>query len=134
MAAWNALPAERQAELKKLKLLHSYAYFMATREFGERREISEELKAENPDVVHPLIRTHPADGRKALWPSTGTVKAVIGMPGQAGLDLLDDLVDFMTQDRFVYRHKWREGDIPGLGQPLHPAHRHPLWTTRNTTV
>jgi len=111
VAAWNALPAERQAELEKLKLLHSYAYFMATREFGERRKISEELKAENPDVVHPLIRTHPADGRKALWPSTGTVKAVIGMPGRAGLDLLDDLVDFMTQDRFVYRHKWREGDI-----------------------
>jgi len=111
VAAWNALPPERQAELEKLKLLHSYAYFMATREFGERREISDELKAENPDVVHPLIRTHPADGRKALWPSTGTVKEVIGMPGQAGLDLLDELVAFMTDDRFVYRHKWQAGDI-----------------------
>jgi taurine dioxygenase len=110
VAAWNALPPERQAELDGKVLHHSYQYFMATREYGAR-ELSDELKAANPDVYHPLIRTHPADGRKALWPSTGTVIEVMDMPKEEGLDLVQDLVEFATQDRFIYRHKWQVGDI-----------------------
>ena len=109
-AAWNALAPERQASLSKLKLHHSYQHFMATRQYGAR-DLPEDIRRDNPDVVHPLIRTHPADGRKALWPSTGTVTEVIGMPGPAGLALVDELVEFMTQDQFVYRHKWRVGDL-----------------------
>jgi taurine dioxygenase len=110
VAAWSALPAERQAELEGLVLHHSYQYFMANREYG-RRELSDELKAANPDVFHPLIRTHPADGRRALWPSTGTVIEVVGMSNPQGLDLVQDLVDFATRDEFVFRHKWRVGDL-----------------------
>lgn len=109
-AAWNALPAERQAALSQLKLHHSYQHFMSTRQYGAR-DLPEDIRRDNPDVIHPLIRTHPADGRKALWPSTGTVTEVIGMPGPAGLALVDELVEFMTEDRFVYRHKWRVGDL-----------------------
>ena len=110
VAAWNALPPERQAQLEGKVLHHSYQHFMANREYGAR-ELSDQLKAENPDVFHPLIRTHPADGRKALWPSTGTVIEVMGMPNPQGLDLVQELVDFATQDQFVYRHKWRVGDL-----------------------
>ncbi len=110
VAAWNALPPERQAEVDGLILHHSYRHFMATREYGAR-ELSEELKAQNPDVYHPLVRTHPADGRKALWPSTGTVIEVVGMPNPQGLELVQEMVDFAIQDRFVYRHKWRVGDV-----------------------
>lgn len=109
-AAWNALSPERQAELDGLMLHHSYQYFMSTREFG-RQELSDELKAANPDVIHPLIRTHPADGRKALWVSTGTVKEVVGMPNPEGLELIDELVEWVTQDEFVFRHKWQVGDV-----------------------
>jgi taurine dioxygenase len=110
-AAWNALPEGRQRELDGLVLHHSYQHFMETRDFGGRLTLSEAQKAENPDVFHPLIRTHPADGRKALWVSTGTVKRVVGMDEAASLALIDELVDFVTQDRFVYRHKWRAGDL-----------------------
>jgi taurine dioxygenase len=109
-AAWEALDPARRAELEGLKLHHSYAHFMATREYS-RMDLSDEVKKANPDVEHPLIRTHPADGRKALWPSTGTVTEVVGKPGPEGLALIDELVAFMTQDQFVYRHKWRAGDL-----------------------
>jgi taurine dioxygenase len=109
-AAWNALSPERQAQLAPLKLHHSYEHFMATRQYNAM-ELPEDIRRDTPDVVHPLVRTHPANGRKALWPSTGTVTEVIGMPGPEGLKLIDELVEFMTQDRFVYRHKWRVGDV-----------------------
>jgi taurine dioxygenase len=110
-AAWNALSPEKQAELLPLSLHHSYKHFMATRQFGQQQNLSPELEAANPDVEHPLIRTHPADGRKALWPSTGTVTEVIGKPGPEGLAMIDELVEFMTGDDFVYRHKWAKGDL-----------------------
>jgi taurine dioxygenase len=110
-AAWNALSPERQAELLPLSLHHSYKHFMATRRFGQQQTLSPELEAANPDVEHPLIRTHPADGRKALWPSTGTVTEVIGKPGPEGLAMLEELVEFMTSEPFVYRHKWAKGDL-----------------------
>ena len=109
-AAYDALPPEQQQKLDPLVLHHSYQYFMETREYG-RMTLSAELKAENPDVFHPLIRVHPANGRRALWPSTGTVKEVVGMPNPEGLQLIDGLVEFATQDRFVYRHKWQVGDV-----------------------
>ncbi|HWA60762.1 MAG TPA: TauD/TfdA family dioxygenase [Caulobacteraceae bacterium] len=110
VAAWNALSPERQQELEGLVLHHSYQHFMSTREYGAR-ELTDEQKADNPDVFHPLVRTHPADGRKALWPSTGTVIEVMGLPNPQGLDLVQELVDHVTQDRFVHRHKWQVGDI-----------------------
>jgi taurine dioxygenase len=109
-AAYDALPPERRAALDGLKLHHSYQHFMENRAWGAMK-LSDELKAENPDVIHPMIRTHPADGRKALWVSTGTVKEVIGLPKPEGLALVDELVEWATQDRFVYRHKWRVGDV-----------------------
>jgi taurine dioxygenase len=110
VAAWAALPPQRQAALEGLRLHHSYQHFMRTREWGAM-ELSDELKRENPDVWHPLVRTHPADGRKALWPSTGTVVEIDGLPNPEGLELVQSLVDFMTEERFVYRHKWRQGDV-----------------------
>jgi taurine dioxygenase len=110
VAAFDALTPARRAELETLRLHHSYAHFMRTREWGAM-ELSDALKRDNPDVVHPLIRTHPVDGRKALWVSTGTVVEVIGRRGAEGHALIEELVAFVTQDRFVYRHKWRVGDV-----------------------
>jgi taurine dioxygenase len=109
--AWNALTPERQAELDGRIVHHSWRHFMATREFNRMENPSEELLRDNPDVFHPLVRTHPSDGRKALFVSTGTVKGVVDMPNPEGLELMDELVEFATQDEFVFRHKWRVGDI-----------------------
>ena len=124
-AAWAALEPEKRIKLESLKLHHSYAHFMATREYS-RTELSDDIKRENPDVEHPLIRTHPADGRKALWPSTGTVTEVIGMPGarrprpsrRAGRVHDPGSVRLSSQ---VAR-----GRSAHVGQSLHPAHRHAL--------
>jgi taurine dioxygenase len=105
-AAWNALPAERQAELDGLQVQHSWRALMEMKGVYLAPEDNS-----LPDVVHPMVRVHPADGRKALWVSTGTTRGVVGMPNPQGLELLDELVAFATQDRFVYRHKWQVGDV-----------------------
>jgi taurine dioxygenase len=109
-AAYTALPPAMQAKLDRVTVHHSYAHFMSTRLYG-RLELSQEIKAQNPDVFHPLVRVHPANGRKALWVSTGTVKGIIGMPPDEALTLVEELVTFVTEERFVYRHQWRVGDV-----------------------
>lgn len=109
-AAYDELPEDRQRFYDSLSLHHSYLHFMETRELG-RKAHTPELIADNPDVIHPLVRVHPRNARRALWVSTGTVKEVVGMPNPEGLELLDDIVKFATQDKFVYRHKWRVGDV-----------------------
>tara|TARA_S200000501_G_scaffold130887_1_gene123729 strand:- start:114 stop:608 length:495 start_codon:yes stop_codon:yes gene_type:complete len=109
-AAYADLSPSKQQELNELVLHHSYKYFMETRLYNKTK-LSSKIEQENPDVYHPLIRTHPSDGRKALWVSTGTVKKIVGMPNPDGLKLLDELVEFATQEKFTYRHKWKIGDV-----------------------
>ncbi len=106
-AAWNALPPERQKAVEGLVIHHSYEALAQMRNI----ELTPEQKAALPDVFHPLVRTHPADGRKALWVSTGTVKGIVGMPNPEGLELIEELVEFATQEQFIYRHKWQVGDL-----------------------
>jgi len=105
-AAYNALTEEEKAAYDTLKIHHS---FKALRELQGRA--SPYGEADLPDVIHPMIRTHPADGRKALWVSTGTVRGVVGMPNPEGLELIERLVAFATAPRFVHAHKWRVGDL-----------------------
>ena len=109
-SAYQALPEAQRARLDGMVVHHSFRHFMERRVYG-KAETSAELFAQNPDVFHPLIRRHPFDGRKALWVSTGTVKGIVGMPEPEGTQLVDSLVEFATQDRFVYRHKWQKGDV-----------------------
>ncbi len=108
-AAYEALPDARKRQLDGLKIHHSYHRFMASRE--DRAPLTEEQKAKTPDVHHPLVRTHPATGRKSLYIGTGTVFGIVGMPPEEGKALVDDLVEYATQERFVHRHVWREKDI-----------------------
>ena len=83
---------------------HSYANLAAR----SNRTLTEEERREYPDVFHPLVRRHPADGRKALWGlSTTTPNGIVDMPNPAGKELIRQLMEFATQEQFVYRHKWR---------------------------
>lgn len=109
VAAYAALSEAEKARLDPLQLIHSFAYLCKIREHG-RKAVAQEVLDANPDVVHPLIRTHPADGRKALWVSGGT-PGFVGWDEAESQKLIQELLDYVTQDRFVYRHKWREGDV-----------------------
>ncbi len=103
-AAYNALTEEEKASYAKLKIHHSLRHHRQAQ--GRSPYGTEDL----PDVEHPIVRTHPADGRKALFISTGTM-GIVGMPNPEGVDLIQRLVDFATQPRFVHTHKWRVGDV-----------------------
>ena len=107
LSAWEALPDERRREASGKVIHHSYEQLMRK----QGRTITPVQKEKLPDVYHPMVRLLPEDGRKSLWVAKGTAHEVMGMPNPEGLDLIQSLVDFATQDQFIYRHKWRRGDL-----------------------
>ena len=64
---------------------------------------------DRPDVWHPLERRHPKSGRIALYIGRWACD-IEGLPEGAGRELVTFLQEFARQPRFVYRHRWREGD------------------------
>ena len=116
-AAYEALPNATKGRIEGLRAVHSYLpRFMAMRALDdgfqkEKFELSEAQKAELKEVVHPIVRTHPESGRKALFVNEGFTVRVEGMDEAAGKALLDELNAHATQDRFIYRHRWRVGDV-----------------------
>lgn len=62
-------------------------------------------------VSHPVVRTHPDSGRKCLYVNEGFTTAIAGIPPEESDALLQRIFRHMTQPRYVYRHKWREGDL-----------------------
>jgi taurine dioxygenase len=62
-----------------------------------------------PDVYHPLERRHPKSGRVSLYIGRWAYD-IEGVPEQEGRELVTWLQEFARQPRFVYRHRWREGD------------------------
>jgi alpha-ketoglutarate-dependent taurine dioxygenase len=75
------------------------------------------FKAKNPNEVMrdstriSLVQSNPRNGRKGVWPNTGPDFAadVIGMSAEAGAELLAELFEHATSERFVYEHNWRVG-------------------------
>lgn len=107
-AAYAALPAAMRARLEGLRAVHSYESSRSPRRMMVRS--ATEVSA-TPDVVHPLVRTHPATGTKALYLSTTRLERIEDMD-RAGSDaLVDELIAHATQPCFCYDHHWQVGDL-----------------------
>jgi taurine dioxygenase len=60
---------------------------------------------------HPVVRTHPATGRKALYVNRLMTREIEGLPRDESDAILQKLFDHQEQPKFVYEHVWRPGDI-----------------------
>tara|TARA_Y100001934_G_scaffold72517_1_gene90198 strand:- start:409 stop:1260 length:852 start_codon:yes stop_codon:yes gene_type:complete len=64
-----------------------------------------------PGVVHPVVRTHPKTGRKALYVNPYYTSHFIGMTKAESAPILEYLYAQATRHENIYRHKWRVGDV-----------------------
>ena len=62
-------------------------------------------------VVHPVVRTHPETGRKALFVSEHFTTRIVGLPEDESRTLLGELFEHSTRLEHVYRHQWRDHDM-----------------------
>lgn len=109
-AAYDALSADMEERLSGLRAVHDRVYNWE-RFYKHRPPLTDEQKAKVPPVEHPVVRTHPVTGRKALYISASLISHVIGMEEEEGRRLMEELVEFATQPEFTYAHKWSAGDL-----------------------
>ena len=67
-------------------------------------------KARSPDIHHPIVRTHPVTGRKALYLCPGMTTEIVGWDADESAEMLAFLFEWTTKPEFVYSHAWQAGD------------------------
>ena len=64
-----------------------------------------------PGAIHPIVRTHPETGRKALYLGRRPRGYITGLPVADSEDLLDALWAHTLDPAFTWMHEWRVGDL-----------------------
>jgi taurine dioxygenase len=106
--AYDDLPADTKQRIDALKAVHVYESKYSPRTLGR---LSEESARRVPAPgIHPLVRTHPENGRKALYLNPVRMESIVGIDDGEALALIDELMRHATQKKYEYRHKWRHGD------------------------
>ena len=82
-----------------------------------------QLQSTKPPTMHPLVRTHPETGTKAVWFHKSKTERVTGMTPEETQDFLQDLTDMITQPQFCYAHEYQKGDLVNIDDraSLHKA-------------
>lgn len=107
-AAYEALSPDMKARIDGLQVVHKYQSSRQTNRVSKRPK--SEMKA-MPEATHPLARTHPVTGRKALYLNANRMEQIVGLSCAESDALLDQLVAHAIEPRFQYRHAWRQGDV-----------------------
>ena len=108
-AAYDDLPEATKEHLAGRKAVHVYQSEHSPRELRPLSESS--AKAMPAPGVHPLVRTHPENGRKALFLNPVRIESISGMADEEALELVAELMAHATQQKYEYRHRWRYGEM-----------------------
>ena len=136
-AAYDDLPDATKRRIDPLVAIHHY---------GNRNDqdqtsrtvasvLTSEQQAKMPLITHPVVRVHPATGRKALYAVSGSSFGIVGMPDGEACALLDELAVHATQPKYRLSLDYGVGDVViwDNASLLHsatlvdPAHPRTLW-------
>jgi alpha-ketoglutarate-dependent 2,4-dichlorophenoxyacetate dioxygenase len=105
-AVYADLPTRTKARVEGLVAEH---YLWHSRERGGFTAVTDEMRRLMPPVRHPIVRTA-ADGRPTLFIGAHA-SHIVGWPLDEGEALLEELLTIASQPRYVYAHRWRDGDL-----------------------
>jgi taurine dioxygenase len=108
-AAYDALPEQRKRLLQGLTALHGRSIGPAGEKlYGDDKGVTAK---EYRDVRWPAVTHHPVTGRPLLFVNPMHTHGFDGMSQEDAWPLIEELAEHATQDRFVYYHNWRVGDV-----------------------
>jgi taurine dioxygenase len=108
-AAYVELPEKTKRRIDGLRAVHVYQSRHSARKL---MELGPESRDRVPDAVtHPIVRTHPESGRRAIYINPIRTEGIVGMPEAEARAVLADLLEHATQPKHQYRHQWRPGDL-----------------------
>lgn len=104
---YEALPEATRRRIDGRRAMHAYDTARARNRPSPRTP--QEI-AETPDIEHPLVRTHPDTGRKALYLNFNRLDRIVGMERDESDALLDELAAEARKPQHHFAHKWTVGD------------------------
>jgi taurine dioxygenase len=116
-AAYQALPADERQRLESLTTFNS----LDSDHTDTRQEDRDKYGA---PIEHPMVRTHPVHGSRAVYFHVTKATHISGMTPEASKAYMDDLLDRMIRPEIVYQHAWRKGDVLVIDNrgTMHRAH------------
>ena len=112
-AAYDDLPSATKRRIDPLVAIHHYGNRNnedeATRTVAS--VLNDDQKEKMPLVTHPVVRSHPATGRKALYAVSGSSFGIVGMPDDEARALLDELAAHATQPKYRLSVSYGVGDV-----------------------
>lgn len=111
--AWDTLPQALKDAVEGKFAAHDYQL-----KYGELQQLNKLRPNLTPaqiaqltPAVHPVVRTHPETGRKALFVSEHFTSHILGIPADESRALLDQLFAHSVKEEHVYRHQWQPHDL-----------------------
>jgi alpha-ketoglutarate-dependent taurine dioxygenase len=115
--AYQELPESERERMNDMKTVNSLD--------SNRRDVRAEDKEKySKPIVHPMVRTHPVHGSRAVYFHHGKTLNIEGMTPQDSKTYLADLIDRMIKPEIIYTHEWRKGDVLVIDDraTMHRAH------------
>lgn len=109
-AAYESLPSKVKTLLEGRNVIISRVQSRPYN-YPSRPPVTQKERAAWPDMVQPLVRTHPVSGRKALYVGGNVPWRIEGMQEHESAPLISALQVFAVQPEFTYIHAWRPGDL-----------------------
>jgi taurine dioxygenase len=110
-AALGALPPETQQQVAKLRMKHQASHNAQGGKRPGYKDIETDDVREMPGPIHPILRTHPISGRRALYLGRRFGAYVPGLPLAKSEALCDALFAAATDPRNVWTQSWQVGDL-----------------------
>jgi len=116
-AAYVALPEDERRRLDSLKTYNSL-------DSGKTDTRQEDREKYGKPIEHPMVRTHPVHGSRAVYFHISKATHIEGMTPEASHAYMAELIERMIRPEIVYHHVWRKGDVLVIDDraTMHRAH------------
>src|SRR3989441_906014 len=116
-AAYVALPDDERRRLEGLTTFNSL-------DSGRNDTRQEDWDKYGKPIEHPMVRTHPVHGSRAVYFHISKTTHISGMAPEASRAYMTDLLERMIRPEIVYHHAWRKGDVLIIDDraTMHRAH------------
>jgi taurine dioxygenase len=113
-AAYEPLSAPLRALLEGLTASHDFTLSFPLERFASTAEDLaryEATRRQHPPLSHPVVRTHPVSGRKALFVNPGFTRRINELSEAESTAILQLLFAHATRPEFTVRWRWQAGDV-----------------------
>jgi taurine dioxygenase len=107
--AFNALPDDLQHVVGQHSAKHDASHNSAGNLRKGFQPVTDVSQA--PGAVHPMLRTHPENGNKALFLGRRRNAYIVDLPVEESERTLDTIWQEVSQGAYTYTHQWQVGDL-----------------------